>query len=62
MSRISAGSADVIMGLFVKAIEAQDSFSLVLWASRRDIESQPFIATAKAMSVSDGHAHSHLLD
>jgi hypothetical protein len=50
------------MRVFVKAIEAQNSFSLVLWAGGRDVESQPFIAAAEALSVRDGHAHSRLLD
>src|SRR5438874_13357967 len=49
-----AGCADVIVRVFVKAIEAQNSFSLVLWGGRRDVESQPFIAAAEALSVSDG--------
>ena len=57
----AAGGADMIMRVFVEAIEAQNSFSL-LWASCCDIESQPFIAAAEALSVSDGHAHSRLLD
>src|SRR6266481_2813583 len=57
----AAGGANVIMRVFVEAIEAQNSFSL-LWASRCNIESQPFIAAAEALPVSDGHAHSRLLD
>src|SRR5919109_446769 len=57
-----AGGTDVIMRVFVKAIEAQNSFSLILWPGGRDVESQPFIAAAKALAVSDGHAHSGLLD
>src|SRR5262245_64303674 len=50
------------MRVFVKAIEAQNSFSLVLCAGGRNVESQPFIAAAEALSVSDGHTHSGLLD
>src|SRR5436853_7873060 len=44
VNRTLAGGTDVIMRVFVKTIEAQNSFSLVLWAGGRDVESQPFIA------------------
>src|SRR6516225_2915159 len=54
----AAGGANVIMRVFVEAIEAQNSFSLILLAGSRDVESQPFIAAAKSLSVSDGHTHS----
>src|SRR4029450_3747411 len=58
----AAGGANVIMRVFVEAIEAQNSFSLVLRAGGRDIESQPFIAPTEALSVSDGHTHSCLFN
>jgi hypothetical protein len=57
-----SGGADVIMRVFVEAVEAQNSLSFVLWAGGGDVEGQPFIAAAHALSVSDGHAHSGLLD
>jgi hypothetical protein len=50
------------MRIFVKAIEAQNSFPLVFRTRHREVESQPFIAATKALSVSDGHTHSGLLD
>jgi hypothetical protein len=63
VSRIdAAGWADVIMRVLVKAVEAENSLPRVLWAGRRDVESQPFIAAAEAVAVSDGHAHSRLLE
>src|SRR4029453_16406433 len=57
-----ARGADVVMRVFVKAIEAQNSFSLVLRASRFDMERQPFIPAPGALSGSDGPSHSRLLD
>jgi hypothetical protein len=48
---LAAGSADVIVGVFVEAIEAQNSFSLVLGAGGRNVERQPFIAAAEALPV-----------
>jgi hypothetical protein len=57
-----AGGTDVIMRILVKTIEAQNSFSFVREAGGRDVEGQPFIAAADALSVRDGHAHSRLLD
>ena len=57
-----AGGTDVIMRVFVKAIEAQNSFSVVLCAGAGDVERQPFIAAAYALPVRDGHAHSGLFD
>src|SRR5438132_12692501 len=63
MSRIqAAGRADVIMRVLVKAIKAENSLPRVLGTGRRDVESQSFIGAADALSVSDGHAHSGLLD
>jgi hypothetical protein len=35
---------------------------LVLRAGGRDVESQTFIAATEPLSVSDGHAHSRLLE
>src|SRR5438445_13691249 len=52
MNRIqTAGRADVIMRVFVKAIEAKNSFSLVLWARCRHVAREPFITTPAAYPV-----------
>ena len=42
----SPGRADVIMRVFVKTTEAEDSLSFFFWAGGRDVEGQPFIAAA----------------
>jgi hypothetical protein len=50
-----ARRTDMVVGVFVKTIEPQDSFFLVVGAGDREIESQSFI-TAAAFAVIDGHA------
>jgi hypothetical protein len=57
-----AGGTEVIMRVFVKTSEAQNSLSFFLWARGGDVEGQAFIAAARALPVRDGHAHSALLD
>jgi hypothetical protein len=57
-----SGGADVIVRVFIKTIEAQNSLSFFLWAGGSDGEGQPFIAAAYALPVRDGHAHSGLFD
>jgi hypothetical protein len=53
VNRMIAGGADVIVRVFVKAIKAQNSLSLLLWAAGGDVERQPLIAAAYALSVRD---------
>jgi hypothetical protein len=46
MDQVFAGGTDVTMGIFVKAVEAQDCFPFVVCAYHGDVEGQPFITAA----------------
>src|ERR1041384_1492428 len=58
----TARSAHVIMRVFVKAVEAENSFAFTSRIGGRDVERQAFVAAAEAFSMRDGHAHAALLD
>jgi hypothetical protein len=49
VNRMVAGGTDVIMRVFVKTSEAQNSFSFVLCAGGGDVEGKTFIAVDSAI-------------
>ena len=57
-----AGGTDVLMRVFVKTIEAQNSLSFFLRPCGRDVEGQPSSLPPTPGRLRDGHAHSGPLD